>query len=113
MGYLADDTSLTLGEETYGVKLVLHEALVNAVVHGNNEDHEKDVSVEVHISQGNVVTFTIQDGGSGFEWEKSLARPIDWHGGESGRGLFLFKKYGYSISYNQKGSKLTLQKKFV
>lgn len=113
LDYLENEQKIDMGDERYGVQLILHEALTNAVVHGNHEQIFTSVSVEVYCDKDGELTVTVTDEGIGFDWEKVVARPVDWHEGASGRGIFLFKKYGYGIVYNEKGTSLTLTKKLI
>jgi len=95
----------------YGLKLVLHESLTNAVIHGNREEITKDVQVLIEIEEANLI-ITITDKGRGFDWKSELnkSRSVS---ATSGRGHSLFSAYEYSISYNDSGNQLILQKKLT
>jgi anti-sigma regulatory factor (Ser/Thr protein kinase) len=54
------------GSET-DIEIALNEALENAVVHGNGEDHHKRVYVTCRCTRYGEVSITVQDEGQGFD----------------------------------------------
>jgi serine/threonine-protein kinase RsbW len=95
-------------KDIFAVKLVLGEAVCNAIRHGNRGDHSKHVHVG-YLVLANEVFMEVQDQGQGFDptrvpdplVEERVDRP-------SGRGLFLMRVYTSWLSYNAKGNRVTL-----
>ena len=57
------------------VELALHEALSNAVVHGNRMEADKLVHIQCHCESGKGVSITIKDLGEGFD-PRSVPDPL-------------------------------------
>jgi serine/threonine-protein kinase RsbW len=49
------------------IEMALHEALINAIVHGNHQDPRKRVSVACRCTTDGEVSITVQDEGLGFD----------------------------------------------
>lgn len=95
--------------DKYGLKLVLNEAISNAVIHGNVNDYRKNVTIGVEISSMEIVLY-VEDEGKGFDWrKKQLAGNMDDTAAYNGRGLPLFTAYGFSAEYNDIGNRLELR----
>lgn len=92
------------------VKLALDEALGNAIRHGNNEDVDKQVKIEVQISPEKL-QFKITDEGEGFD-VAAIPDPKDPENlnNEGGRGVLLMAYYMDKIEYNEKGNEVILTK---
>ena len=89
------------------VELGLHEALVNAVVHGNSSDPEKGLRVR-RIITPNWIVWQIQDEGKGLSSSQRIfCLPNDIEA-ESGRGLFLIKECFDDVRWSKKGNRLQL-----
>ena len=89
------------------VELGLHEALVNAVNHGNGGDSSKLLRVR-RIITPNWFIWQIQDEGEGLVYKKrknSLPTEID---ATSGRGLFLIHQCFDDVRWSRKGNRLQL-----
>lgn len=101
-GYLDPDSNTSMA---------LHEAITNAIRHGNQMDVNKKVEIVAEFDQHQAV-FTITDEGSGFDpsevcdptEEENLFR----HGG---RGLLLIRHLMDEVKYNQRGNQITMIKK--
>ncbi len=94
-------------ETSKKIKLGLHEALVNAVIHGNMSDPDKVVRVR-RILTPNWFIWQIQDEGSGIVKNKrvcSLPLKIDVN---SGRGIYLIHKCFDDVRWSRKGNRLQL-----
>ncbi len=115
------------------MELALHEALVNAMVHGNLEIHSvskdslddfihfcqlvetrlADVGfgsrrIDLHASWTDAdITIVVQDCGPGYDADAVLARPVDLNK-KSGRGLFLIKDICRSIAIEDGGRRLLM-----
>ena len=89
------------------IELGLHEALVNAVVHGNLSNPNKVVRVR-RILTPNWIVWQIQDEGIGIVKNKrlnSLPQKID---ANSGRGIYLIHKCFDDVRWSSKGNRLQL-----
>ena len=92
------------------IQLGLHEALVNAVVHGNLSNPNKVVRVR-RILTPNWFIWQIQDEGLGIVKNKrlsSLPLKLDVH---SGRGIYLIHKCFDDVRWSRKGNRLQLSLK--
>ena len=94
-------------EQIYLIKLGLHEALVNAVKHGNNLDPSKIIRVKRIITPKWCV-WQIEDQGKGLPNENrkfSLPKKID---SINGRGLFIIHECFDDVRWSPKGNRLQL-----
>ena len=92
------------------IELGLHEALVNAVVHGNLSNPDKVIRVR-RILTPNWFVWQIQDEGIGIVKNKricSLPLKID---ANSGRGIYLIHKCFDDVRWSKKGNRLQLSLK--
>ncbi len=92
------------------IELGLHEALVNAVIHGNLSNPNKVIRVR-RILTPNWFVWQIQDEGIGIVANKrinSLPREID---ADSGRGIYLIYKCFDDVRWSRKGNRLQLSLK--
>lgn len=100
---------LKLNEDHYGnILIAVTEAVNNAIVHGNHNDEEKKVKVEVKKDTGKV-TFMISDEGNGFDFT-SLPDPTAPENLElpDGRGIFLMKNLSDEVAFDLNGSKVSI-----
>jgi serine/threonine-protein kinase RsbW len=93
------------------LRLALDEALVNAVMHGNQYDATKSVQVSSHVSPARL-TILVSDQGAGFK-EEDLPDPDAPENllEESGRGVILIRGIMNEISYWRCGSTLMMIKR--
>ena len=94
-------------QHLYLIRLGLHEALVNAVKHGNKFDSSKIIKVK-RIITPHWWVWIIQDQGSGMKDDKrkfTLPKRID---SVSGRGLFIINECFDDVRWSPKGNKLQL-----
>ncbi len=92
------------------IELGLHEALVNAVVHGNLSNPNKVIRVR-RILTPNWFVWQIQDEGIGIVEKKrltSLPQDID---ANSGRGIYLIHMCFDDVRWSRKGNRLQLSLK--
>ncbi|MHC1790754.1 ATP-binding protein [Solidesulfovibrio sp.] len=92
----------------FDVKLLLREALLNAVLHGSRSDPLRRVSLAVAAADGRL-TITVADQGPGFDWRSSLAKPPPPEA-TSGRGLTILTLYADDVRFNAAGNQVTLTK---
>ena len=94
-------------QHLYLIRLGLHEALVNAVKHGNKFDSSKIIKVK-RIITPHWWVWIIQDQGKGMKKDKrkfNLPKKID---SVSGRGLFIINECFDDVRWSPKGNKLQL-----
>ena len=91
----------------YRTKLGLHEALVNAVTHGNKLDPHKSIRVR-RIITPNWCVWQIQDQGSGLEIKKRDYKLPKKISSVNGRGLYIINECFDDIRWSSKGNRLQL-----
>tara|TARA_B100000963_G_scaffold320609_1_gene303276 strand:- start:401 stop:793 length:393 start_codon:yes stop_codon:yes gene_type:complete len=91
----------------YLIRLGLHEALVNAVKHGNKLDPSKIVIVK-RIVTPNWWVWIIQDQGKGMDNNKRKFILPKRKDSISGRGLFIIHECFDDVRWSPKGNKLQL-----
>ena len=91
----------------YIVKLGLHEALVNAVKHGNKLDPHKSIKVK-RIITPNWCVWQIQDQGNGLEQKKRIFHLPKRVDSINGRGLYIIHECFDDVRWSPKGNKLQL-----
>jgi serine/threonine-protein kinase RsbW len=98
-----------IAEDYYGNILVaITEAVNNAIQHGNKSIPEKKISI-FFKSFPDRISFTIQDEGAGFNYEK-LPDPTNPENIDkpNGRGVFLMRNLADRVSFEDNGSKVIL-----
>jgi serine/threonine-protein kinase RsbW len=90
------------------IYLSVNEAVNNAILHGNSKDEKKIVTVDFFYND-ETFQFLITDEGSGFDFN-SLKDPTDRENiyNESGRGIFIMKKYADEVYFLDNGTKVKL-----
>lgn len=99
-----------IGEDVYGNMLTcLSEATINAIVHGNKEDENKKVYINLEVQQGKRLIFTIADEGQGYDYNH-LPDPTAPENIENltGRGVFIIKHLADQCIFNSKGNEIEL-----
>ena len=91
----------------YIVKLGLHEALVNAVKHGNNLDPDKSIKVK-RIITPNWCVWQIQDQGNGLEQKKRMFHLPKRVDAINGRGLYIIHECFDDVRWSPKGNRVQL-----
>ena len=99
-------------KDEFGLQLALYECITNAAVHGNKLDPRKSVTVRITLS-GETLSIVIADQGAGFDWKEKLKAPLADPECPSGRGLRLMSNFGFTLSYNDTGNVLTLEKNIM
>ena len=94
-------------ETSKKIELGLHEALVNAVKHGNNLDPKKNVRVR-RIITPNWCVWQIQDQGKGLEIKNRNYNLPRKTSSVSGRGLYIISECFDDIRWSTKGNRLQL-----
>ena len=92
---------------SYRIKLGLHEALINAVTHGNKLDPHKSIRVR-RIITPNWCVWQIQDQGTGLEIKKRIYKLPKKACNVTGRGLYIINECFDDIRWSNKGNRLQL-----
>lgn len=96
--------------DIFGVHLAAEEAIVNAILHGNQLDRSKMVRVTCEVSPRQV-RLQVTDEGPGFKPETvpdcTREDRLDMPGG---RGLLLMRSFMTTIEYNDRGNSVLLEK---
>ncbi len=96
-------------DDIYGnILIAVTESVNNAIVHGNKLDKDKNVYLELKVTDAHIY-FTISDDGEGFDYD-SLPDPtqpenLDTDGG---RGIFLIKHLADEVKFLEEGRKIML-----
>ena len=89
----------------YRTKLGLHEALINAVTHGNKLDPDKSIRVR-RIITPNWCVWQIQDQGNGLEIQKRVYKLPKEISSINERGLYIINDCFDDIRWSSKGNRL-------
>ena len=90
---------------SYRTKIGLHEALINAVTHGNKLDPHKSIRVR-RIITPNWCVWQIQDQGNGLEIKKRVYKLPKDISSFNGRGLYIINECFDDIRWSNKGNRL-------
>jgi serine/threonine-protein kinase RsbW len=92
----------------FRLRVVLSEALSNAIVRGNGEDQSKWVHVEAELLP-DAIRVSVTDEGLGFD-PGTVPEPIrpDQLAEAGGRGLFLIRKLVDSVQFNEQGNSICM-----
>jgi serine/threonine-protein kinase RsbW len=93
------------------IESAIHEALSNAVVHGNHEDPKKQVHVTCRCSLDGEVMITVQDEGEGFDGDAPDPRSPERRLLSHGRGLHIMKTLMDEVSFEENGTVVRLRKR--
>ena len=97
-------------DEVYAnVLTCLSEATVNAIIHGNKENLNKKVYINLEVIEEKRLIFTISDEGNGFNFN-NLPDPTAPENLENltGRGVFIIKRLADQCIFNSRGNELEL-----
>jgi len=94
------------------IEMALHEALANAVIHGNGENPCKRIYVECRCYMDGEVSITVRDEGRGFDSSAVLDPTVlenllFTHG----RGIYLIKTSMDEVSFEEGGAVVMMRKK--
>ncbi len=104
---------LNLGEDKYGDILIsLTEAVMNAIIHGNKEDQNKNVVIKHWVDEKSIY-LKVCDQGNGFDPNRikdpTCPSCIEITGG---RGVFLMCQLADDIHFHDKGTQVELKFNF-
>lgn len=100
---------LSIVSDLYGNLLISTiEAVTNAIVHGNNNNPEKLVHIDL-VSDDKKIDVTVTDEGKGFDVSivPDPTKP-DYIEKPNGRGIFLMKNLADKVKFDKNGSVVTL-----
>ncbi len=103
--FLADCDNIDL----FAVRILLREALLNAVLHGSREAEKDSVSVDAVLEPAGLV-LTVRDNGPGFAWQEAGTN-MDILA-DSGRGIPLMHIYASEVVFNAAGNEVTLYRDY-
>ncbi|MGM0943933.1 MAG: ATP-binding protein [Bacteroidota bacterium] len=98
-----------INDDIYGnIMISVTECISNAIIHGNKNDKNKLVKLELRAEE-DMLQFVIEDEGSGFELEnlpdptspENIAKP-------GGRGIFLIKHLSDDVKFEENGKRTIL-----
>ncbi|QNI34246.1 ATP-binding protein [Alloacidobacterium dinghuense] len=94
------------------IGIALHEALANAIVHGNQEDPDRRVYIVCRCTTGGEVSITVQDEGRGFD-SKVVPDPTTPENRlvKHGRGIYLMKMLMDEVRFERGGALVYMRKK--
>src|SRR5437588_11315154 len=87
------------------IEMALHEALANAVIHGNGENSCKRIYVECRCYLDGEVSITVRDEGKGFD-SRTVLDPTRLENRlfTHGRGIYLMKTLMDEVSLEEEAS---------
>jgi serine phosphatase RsbU (regulator of sigma subunit)/anti-sigma regulatory factor (Ser/Thr protein kinase) len=87
-------------------KICIFEMLTNAIIHGNNSDTGKRVTILYKVNTTSS-TISVIDEGDGFDYN-NLPDPLSPENimKDHGRGVFLIRNYLDYVEYNQRGNRI-------
>ena len=99
-------------DSNYEIELALREALVNAIVHGNQNDPSKRIYFHCRCKSNGDVSITVEDEGNGFEHD-TIADPTSPDNllRTNGRGIYLIRTLMDEVDFTQGGSVVHMRKR--
>lgn len=97
-------------DDIYGnIMIAVTESVNNAIKHGNSLQNNKNVIISLHLEE-EIITFTVQDQGRGFDYE-NLPDPTapENIGKPGGRGIFLMKHLADEVKFTDQGRMVQLR----
>jgi Beta-lactamase/Histidine kinase-like ATPase domain len=94
----------------FAVETALHEALANAIVHGNHCDTRKKVRVCCGCDSTQGILIVVRDEGEGFDPTKVQSLEGEHVASEHGRGIFLINLYMDETHFENGGRAIHMRK---
>lgn len=99
----------SLDDDIYGnIMIAVTESVNNAIVHGNQKDTNKNVTLQLKVDE-NLLHFIISDEGPGFDYNQlpdpTSPENLDKPGG---RGIFLMKHLSDEVKFENGGRAVIL-----
>ena len=97
-------------KEIKRVRVSIVEMIINSMVHGNKNNHERKVILFYKVVQEKV-TISVVDEGDGFDYN-NLNNPLNPENllKESGRGIFIITNFMDEVHFNNKGNRILVVK---
>jgi len=91
------------------IMLTLSEAVNNAIMHGNNEDPDKNAYINVTLGDNRTMSINVRDEGDGFDPEE-VPNPLKDENllNEGGRGIYLMKQYADKVQFADGGREIIM-----
>ena len=99
--------SVSIQLDAFELRLVLDEAISNAIEHGNRFSSSKKVIIKVTVRE-DMVEINVKDEGIGFEFEDIFLEFTANTVRRRGRGLKIIKKFA-KIQWNEIGNEINLR----
>ena len=95
-----------------GIEIAIYEALANAVIHGNHENHAKQVHVACRCSMNGEVLISVRDEGEGFD-SRVVPDPTEAQIllVPRVRGIDLMKALMDEVSFEENGTVVRMRKR--
>jgi anti-sigma regulatory factor (Ser/Thr protein kinase) len=94
--------------EAIGLKVILRELLMNAVVHGNKSKGELLVKCAIEHLGDKAFKISVEDEGGGFDYGSVADDDQDFQHHRKGRGYLLINRLCDRIHFNEKGNRITV-----
>ncbi|MGM0501975.1 MAG: SpoIIE family protein phosphatase [Bacillota bacterium] len=95
-------------QETDAILIGLHEAIINAIEHGNQQKYDSAIKIYISISKDALI-IEVEDEGKGFDWRKELSEEYNLNDfNERGRGIKISKEIFDYFGYNQFGNRVIM-----
>jgi serine/threonine-protein kinase RsbW len=96
----------------FEVELALHEAVVNAIVHGSSRDPSKKVQVCMACDEERGILIIVRDSGPGFQPDQ-LPSPVLGENiyAEHGRGIYLITQFMDEVKFGKGGTEIHMRKR--
>lgn len=82
------------------LSLILTEAIVNAIEHGNRNNFDKEIRINYLVCPS-LVYISIEDEGNGFDYSR-------YEENQESAGLSILKMFSHAIAWNNRGNKVSI-----
>ena len=103
-------SNLHIGDDVYAnLMTCLNEAITNAIFHGNKQNPDKKVYINLEVINQKRLIFNVADEGAGFDFN-DIPDPTDEANLEklTGRGVYIMKKLADQCIFNTLGNEVEL-----
>lgn len=98
------------GRDFFAVQMALEESLANAIKHGNQCNEAKQVRVDCRCSRDRF-RLEVEDEGDGFApAHVADCTSEEGLGAACGRGMMLIQAYMDTVTHNERGNRITMEK---
>ncbi|ADG71062.1 ATP-binding protein [Brachyspira murdochii] len=99
-------------EQCDALQVAFEEALTNAILHGNKNNHNKNIYLSINIDNEKI-EIIIEDEGEGFDYFTAMINLTESQENiykDSGRGIFLISLYTDDFYFEDNGRKIVMIK---